>query len=183
MSERGVRLLHLALIVPLIVAGLLIVRADRGVRPDPAGVLAALRAATGPALPSAAAVGATSRSETTSFDRDTLYTFNDGAAEAFLARGFERCVTADFVFGAGPNTIDVSAEAHRFHGIDGCAEQAAAEHPSDARPVVSLPGAVGDAQVLVLTRGRDLLKLVAGSEQGGARDAMVRIARAWSRGS
>jgi hypothetical protein len=53
----------------------------RALREDPADVLRALRAAHGPTLPPPGAAGASARTETSAYGRETLYEYIDGAAE------------------------------------------------------------------------------------------------------
>ena len=179
MSDRGMRAFHLVLVAPLVVVALATVHAGRAVRSDPADVLVALRAAAGPTLPDAAKVPGATCSEPTRYDRETLYELIDGAAEAYLERGFERCVTADYQVGAGTDVVEVGAEVHRFATAAGAADQLMAEKPMAAVPVAGLDDTVADAQVLFARRGRDLLKLVALSGGAGAPATLVRIARAW----
>ncbi len=171
---------HALLLLPLAaVAAWLVVR-GRTVRDDPGAVLAALRAAAGPALPDAGAAGATGRSEPSAYTRDTLYEYIDGAAEAYLARGFERCVVATYTF-APPtgDALDVTAEVYRFGTPDGARGQMDAERPAAATAVEGLPAAVSDPTTLLSVRGRDYLKLTALGSGAGTARALAGVAAAW----
>jgi len=171
---------HALLLLPLAaVAAWLAVR-GRTVRDDPAAVLAALRAAAGPALPEAGAAGATGRSEPSAYDRETLYEYIDGAAEAYLARGFERCVVATYTFAPAANEgLDVTAEVYRFGSPGGALGQMDAERPAAATAVAGVPAAVADATTLLSVRGRDYLKLTALGSGGGTARALAGLAAAW----
>ncbi len=176
------RVWHALLLLPLLaVAGWVLVR-GRTVRDDPAAVLVALRAAGGPSLPGPAAAGASARSEPSSYTRDSLYEYIDGAAEAYLARGFERCVVATYTF-PSPTTdaLDVTAEVYRFAAPAGAREQMASERPTGAAPVAGVTGAFADPSTLVACRGRDYLKLTALSAGPGAGKALGDLAAAWQR--
>ena len=171
------------LLLPLAaVAAWLAVRA-RTVRDDPAAVLAALKAAAGPAVPDAGAAGATARSEPASYTRDTLYEYIDGAAEAYLARGFERCTVATYTFASeGGSPVDVTAEVYRFASPAGAREQMESERPAAAAPLPGSPDAFADETTLVTTRGNDYLKLTSLGAGGAASRALATIAAAWARG-
>jgi hypothetical protein len=175
---------HLVLLVPLAAVAVWLVVRGRTAREDPAEVLHALRSASGPALPGAAAAGAIARSETSSYDRETLYEYIDGAAESYLGRGFERCLVATYDFaGKGGFTIEVSAEGYRFSAPGGARAQMLAERPAAAEPVPGVPDAFADATMLVAVRGRDYLKLTALADGPAAlpsaAKALASIARAW----
>ena len=133
------RVRHALLLLPLVLVAVWLVQRGRAVRDDPADVLRALRSAHGPTLPAAGAAGAAARSETSSYDRETLYEYIDGAAEAYLARGFERCLVATYGF-VSP-ALDVTAEVYRFAAIGGAREQMLSERPNAASPVVGLADA------------------------------------------
>ena len=173
---------HALLLLPLAaVAAWLAVRA-RTVRDDPAAVLAALRAASGPAVPDAGAAGATARSEPASYTRDTLYEYIDGAAEAYLARGFERCTVATYTFASDARaTLDVTAEVYRFGSPSGAREQMESERPSAARPVTGAADAFADETTLVSVRGNDYLKLTSLGAGAVSSRALVSIAAAWAK--
>ena len=173
------RAAHALLLLPLVgIAAWLVVR-GRTVRDDPGTVLAALRAAAGPALPAARAAGATARSEPASYTRETLYEYIDGAAEAYLARGFEQCLTATYTFAAAAGSLDVTAEVYRFAKAADAEHQMQAERPADAAPLAGVAGAFADSSTLVATRGADYLKLTALAAGDDAARAMAGIAAAW----
>jgi Family of unknown function (DUF6599) len=171
------RVRHALLLLPLVLVVVWLAQRGRAVRDNPADVLHALRSAHGPTLPTAGAAGASARSETSSYDRETLYEYIDGAAEAYLARGFERCLVATYGF-VSP-ALDITAEVYRFAADGGAREQMLAERPTAASPVVGLADAFADPSTLVAIRGRDYLKLTALSS--GAENALAGIAAAWAR--
>lgn len=176
----GSRALAALLVLPLLVIAVWIARRGRAVREDPAAVLVTLRAMQGPVLPPASDVEAGHRSQPERFDRETLYQYIDGAAEAYLAHGFQSCIVADYVFPADSSpAVEVTAEAYRFDSGDGAAEQLSAERPSDASPVAGVEGTVSDGDVLFSLRGHDLLKLTVLTPGKGADDALRRLAAAW----
>lgn len=178
-SARWPRPGHVVLLLPLAaVAAWVGARAGR-VRDDPARVLAALQAAAGPALPAESAAGAAARTAPESHDRATLYDFIDGAAESYLANGFERCVAAVYTFRDASREHEIAAEVYRFATPAGARAQLAAEQPGGASEVPGLTGAVADSSTLLAVRGRDYLKLTAMST-GPATDAALRaLAAAW----
>lgn len=174
------RLLHGLLLLPLVALVAWLVLRSGGTRDDPAAVLKALRSSAGPALPGAAAVRAASRTEPASYDPKTIFDYIDGAAEAYLSRGFERCVAATFSFPKpGGGAFDVVAEVYRFAAEQGAADQLAAERPGDVTAVTGFSGAVADASTLLARQGRDYLKLTALVDDPAAREALERIAVAW----
>lgn len=175
---------HALLLLPLAgVAAWLAVRAQ-AVRDDPAAVLAALRAAAGPTLPEAGAAGATARSEPSSYTRDTLYEYIDGAAEAYLSRGFERCTVATYTFAAEAGAaLDVTAEVYRFGPPAGARALMESERPSAAKPVASLPDAFADETTLVSVRGGDYLKLTSLGAGASSPGALASLAAAWAKGA
>ena len=176
------RVWHALLLLPLLAVAGWIVERGRVVRDDPAAVLAALRAAGGPSLPGPAAAGAAARSEPSSYTRDTLYEYIDGAAESYLTRGFERCVVATYTFPSPPtDALDVTAEVYRFAAPAGAREQMAAERPTGATPVAGVADGFADPSTLVACRGRDYLKLTALSAGPGAGKTLAGIAAAWQR--
>jgi len=175
------RVWHALLILPLLLVAAWLVHGGRALRDDPADVLRALRAAHGPALPAADAAGASGRSEPSSYDRDTLYEYIDGAAESYLARGFERCVVATYTFAGPAGALDVTAEVYRFAAAAGAREQMLAERPGAAAPVPGLADAFGDAATLVATRGRDYLKVTALASGAEAQSSLAALAAAWAR--
>ncbi|MBZ5589466.1 MAG: hypothetical protein LAO05_12970 [Acidobacteriia bacterium] len=174
---------HALLLLPLAGVAVWLVERGRTVRDDPTAVLAALRAASGPALPEAGAAGATARSEPSTYTRDTLYEYIDGAAEAYLARGFDRCVVATYTFASETTeALDVTAEVYRFAPPGGAREQMEAERPSKAAPVPGMPDAFADATTLVSTRGGDYLKLTALGAGDAPPKALASVASAWLKG-
>ena len=176
---------HVLLLVPLIVVAAWLIERSRASRQDPADVLRALRAAHGPTLPAASAAGASARSETSSYDRDTLYEYIDGAAEGYLTRGFERCLVATYTFDTGAHAaLDISAEVYRFSAPGGAREQMVTERPTTALAIPGVAGAYGDATTLVAVRSRDYLKLTAlaeGATLPPAGQALAAVAAAWSK--
>jgi hypothetical protein len=171
---------HALLLLPLLLVAVWLVQRGRGVREDPADVLRALRAAHGPTLPMAGAAGASARSETSPYDRKTLYEYIDGAAESYLARAFERCVVATYSYaGAAGAPLDITAEVYRFGAPSGAREQMLAERPTAATPVLGIADAFVDPSTLVATRGRDYLKLTALAS--GGEKALAELAAAWAR--
>jgi len=173
---------HALLVLPLAGAALWLVQRGRTVRDDPSAVLAALRTAAGPTLPDAGAAGATARSEPSSYTRDTLYEYIDGAAEAYLSRGFERCAVATYTFASEAGAaLDVTAEVYRFGSPAAAREQMESERPAAAEPVSGMPDAFADATTLVSVRGPDYLKLTAlGSGELSSRP-LTTVAAAWSK--
>jgi len=170
------------LLVPLVLAAAWLVERGRTARQQPGDVLRALHSAHGPSLPEARAAAAAARTESSAYDRETLYEYIDGAAEAYLARGFERCSVATYTFTAADGAaIEISAEVHRFAGAGGAREQMLAERPTASTPVAGLADTFADATTLVAVRGRDYLKLVALAEGAAAREPLAAVASAWSR--
>jgi hypothetical protein len=166
------------LLVAILAAAVALVLAPgRRTRDDPGAVLEALRAAAGPLLPAPAAVGAEAASPAGRYGRDTLYELVDGAAEGYLGRGFERCLASVYTF---PGGVEVAAETHRFAAPEGARAQLAAEQPASARPVAGV-AAVGDDAVLLAVRGRDLLKLTSLTPDARGREALLRLATAWTK--
>jgi hypothetical protein len=168
---------HAVLVLALAGAVGLVLERGRRTREDPAAVLAALRQAQGPRLPAAGRAGASVLGEPARYDRDRLYELIDGAADAYLARGFERCIAATF----GVGRVEVAAEAHRFGSEAGARAQLEAERPQRGGPVAGL-AAVSDGSVLLAVSGRDLLKLTALSAGPGAGEALAALAAAWEEG-
>ncbi len=176
------RVWHAFLLLPLVAVAVWVVARGRTTRDDPAAVLAALRAAAGPSLPGAAAAGATARSAPSSYNRDSLYEYIDGAAESYLARGFERCLVATYTFpSTAADALDVTAEVYRFAAPAGAREQMASERPAAAVPVAGVADAFADPSTLVACRGRDYLKLTALSAGPGAGKALFAVAAAWQK--
>ena len=170
---------HVLLAAPLVAVTAWVMLRGRAALQDPAAVLAALRAAHGPHLPAPTSAGAASSSDPASYDRETLYQFIDGAADGYLARGFERCVAATFNF-PGSSTLDIDAEAYRFAEPTGARAQLEAERPRAAHPVMGLTDAWADDTTLVVVSGRDYLKLTALSPRPAAETAMTRLAMVWA---
>lgn len=178
-KARWPRPWHLLLLLPLVgVAGWMGWRAQL-VRDDPAHVLLALRAAAGPTLPAEAGAGATRRTTPQSYDRETLYEFIDGAAETYLANGFERCVATVFTFAGAAGELEVAAEVYRFGTPAGASAQMTSERPAGAAAVPGLAEAFADPSTLVAVRRRDYLKLTAMATGPAAEAAMGRLAAAW----
>jgi hypothetical protein len=178
-KARWPRPWHLLLLLPLVgVAGWMGWRAQL-VRDDPAHVLLALRAAAGPTLPAEAKAGATRRTTPQSYDRETLYEFINGAAETYLANGFERCVTTVFTFADAAGELEVAAEVYRFGTPAGASAQMTSERPAGAGAVAGLSEAFADPSTLVAVRHRDYLKLTAMASGPAAEAAMGRVATAW----
>ena len=174
------RLWYVILLLPLLAVVAWIAERGRQQRDDPAEVLRHLKAQQAPGLPDAGAAHARDRSAVDLYDRETLYDFIDGAAEAYIARGFERCVAATFTFdAAGGAELEVAAEVYRFAAAEGAAAQLAAERPAAATVAPGLPAAVSDGSVLVLASGRDLLKLTSLGRGVDASPHLVHLARAW----
>ncbi len=174
------RFVHLLLLLPLVATAVWLAVRARSSREDPAEVLRALRAASGPALPEAASCGATVEDQPERFDRETLYEFIDGAADAYLARGFERCVTGTFIASTASGArLDIAAETHRFSTAAGAAAQFASERPTNARDVAGLPDTASDGTVLLARVGRDLLKLTALTTHGDAGLILEHLAACW----
>ncbi|OFV79458.1 MAG: hypothetical protein A2Y78_04910 [Acidobacteria bacterium RBG_13_68_16] len=173
------RVRHALLLLPLVIVAVWLTQRARAVRDDPADVLRALRAAHGPMLPAAGTAGASARTETSAYDRETLYEYIDGAAESYLARGFERCLVATYTFtGTAGSALDITAEVYRFAAPGGAKEQMLAERPNAATPLPGIADAFVDPSTLVAIRGRDYLKLTALAS--GAEKALVGIAAAWA---
>ena len=143
-------------------------------------MLGLVKAPRAPPSPSAGAAHARDRSSVDLYDRETLYDFIDGAAEAYIARGFERCAAATFTFdAAGDAELEVAAEVYRFGTAAGAADQLAAERPTTGGALPDIPGAVADGTVLLLANGRDLLKLTSLARGGDAAPMLRQIAAAW----
>ena len=174
------RVRHALLLLPLVLVAVWLAARGRAARDDPADVLRALRAAHGPTLPAAGFAGASARSETSSYNRETLYEYIDGAAESYLARGFEGCLVATYTFAGAPGAaFDVTAEVYRFAEPGGAREQMLAERPNAATPLPGIADAYVDPATVVAIRGCDYLKLTAlGS---GAEKALADLAAAWAR--
>jgi len=174
------RVRHALLLLPLVLVAVWLAARGCAARDDPADVLRALRAAHGPTLPAAGFAGASARSETSSYNRETLYEYIDGAAESYLARGFERCLVATYTFAGAPGAaLDVTAEVYRFAAPGGAREQMLAERPGAATPMPGIADAYADPSTLVAIRGRDYLKLTALAS--GAEKALAGLAAAWAR--
>ncbi len=174
---------HLALLAVLGVIGAWVGQRGQVTRHDPAEVLDALRAAQGPALPGAAAAGANQRGDVESFDPETLYDFINGAADAYLARGFSRCAATTYSFTAPDGaTFDVGAEVYRFGSETGARAQLEAERPEAARPVPGAADAWMDAGVLLAVTGVDYLKLTAYDSGPAVEEALKRLFSSWREG-
>jgi len=155
----------------------------QALRQDPAAVLEALRAAQGPWLPAAAAAGAAGREELERYGPDTLYDFINGAADAYLARGFTHCVATTYAFaGEGGSPLEVSAEVYRFATPAGARAQLEAELPAAATPLGEAAEAWGDGGVVLALAGTDYLKLTAYAPGAAAELALRRLLAAWQKG-
>lgn len=169
----------LAILGALVVAVLL---PGRHRREEPGDVLLALKAARGPALPLPGRAGAASATAVVRCGKENLADVIDGAAEAYLDRGFTAAAFATYAFGpAGAPSVEVAAEVHRFQTEAGAEAQAQAERPSRARAVPGLPGAVTDGAVLVNRAGREFIKLTVVSSGAGGAEALAAVAGAWAK--
>ncbi len=176
------RIWHFLLLLPLVAVVVWIGVRGRTLRESPADVLRHLKVLQGPVLPDAAAAGASERTAVEQYNRESLYDFIDGGAEAFIKRGFERCAAATFTFTAPSGArIEVAAEAYRFATADGARQQLKAEQPELGRPPASLPEAITDGSVLLLASGRDLLKLTCLARVADASPQLLQIAQAWKK--
>ncbi|HSM52413.1 MAG TPA: DUF6599 family protein [Thermoanaerobaculia bacterium] len=174
------RPVHFVLVALLVAVVGLVVAGGRRTRDDREATLAALRTAAGPRLPSALGAGATARDEPVRYAADTLYELIDGAAEGYLADGFESCLAAVYDF-AGH---EVAAEVHRFASPEGARARLEAERPRAAVAVPELPEGVSDGAVLLARSGRDLLKLTRlDPTRPGGEAALAALALAWQRES
>ncbi len=155
----------------------------QALRQDPAAVLGALRATQGPWLPAATAAGATAREELERYDPDTLYDFINGAADAYLARGFTHCLATTYIFAGEEGTpLEVSAEVYRFATPTGARGQLEAELPAGAQPLDQGVEAWGDGGVVLALAGTDYLKLTAYASGAAAELALRRLLAAWQKG-
>lgn len=179
MSFRRPTGLHVLLLLPLLAIAVWVVVRGRAAREDPAAILDALRASHGPATPSAAEVGASSRVEVGAFDRETLYEYINGAADAYLERGFQRCVAADYSFdGDSSQPVEITIEIYRFDSPRGAEQQLAAERPQAATPVGGVAAAISDGTVMLAVTGRDYVKAVALTPGPAAAQVLERVGRA-----
>lgn len=173
---------HALLLLPLAAVAFWIVERGRTLREDPADVLRHLKTVQAPSLPEAAAAGANERTAIERYDRDTLYDYIDGAAEAMIKRGFERCAVATYALAGGaPGRLEIAAEVYRFAAADGARQQLDADRPSAAQPSERLPGALTDGTVLLLVSGRDFLKLTSLGRGLNASSPMLQVATAWQK--
>jgi hypothetical protein len=176
------RLVHAGLLALLAAVVAAVLWPGRARREEPAGVLLALQAARGPALPPPARAGATSSTPVARYGQATLADVINGAAEAYLARGFKAAAFATYGFGpAGAPEVEVAAEAHRFETEAGAQAQLEAERPRRGGPVAGLPAASSDGAVLVTRAGRELLKLTVLTPGPGGADALAAVAGAWKK--
>lgn len=173
------RWVHLVLLLVLAVLLGVVLMRGQSLREDRTAVLAALREARGPQLPGATRANASAATEPLVYGPDTLYELIDGAAEAYLARGFEECATVTYTFSGDDRESEVAAEVHRFRDEAGARAQLDAERPRGARPLAVPAGALSDGSVLVLVSGRDLLKLTRLDAPGEGEDPLARLAAAW----
>jgi len=178
---RTVRLAPFLAALPLIALGLWI--ADRAAAPVPPErpPEAPAKAGAPEPLPSAAAVGAARRSGIERYAGDGVYTYLDGGAEAYLSRGLEAIAVARYtVPAAGGGEGEIEAAAMRFRTARGAEAQWTALAPRGAEPVEGVPGAILGRGELVALRGRWLLHAVAYDPDAVDREALVRLAAAWS---
>lgn len=171
---RGPHFLLVALLAGVVA---LVLLPGRHMREDPGAVLAALRASAGPGLPTPNAAGADHATPSARYTRDTLHELVNGAAEAYLARGFERCIASVYAFAGG---VEVAAEIHRFSAEGGARAQLEAERPASARQLDGL-AAIGDDAVILAVKDRDLLKLTALTPDDRGREALRRVVNAWAK--
>jgi hypothetical protein len=180
-ARPPLRPVHVALTALLAALSAAVLWPGRQHREDRGDVLAALKASRGPTLPEPRRAGAASTTALVRVDRETLSDVIDGAAEAYLSRGFTSAVFATYAFGAAPPTVEVAAEVHRFESEAGAAAQLEAERPRRGAAVSGLEGAVADGSVLLWRVGRDLLKLTLVTPGSGGADALAAVAGAWKR--
>ena len=173
------RWIHLALLFALAAALAAVWVRGQHQLEDRTAVLAALREARGPHLPGATRANASAATEPLLYGADTLSELIDGAAEAYLAHGFEKCAAVTYTFAAGGREKEVAAEVHRFRDESGARAQLEAERPRGARPLAVPAGALSDGSVLVLVNGRDLLKLTRLDAPGEGEDPLAGLAAAW----
>jgi hypothetical protein len=173
---------HVGLVAVLVALVAAVLWPGRQRREDRADVLAALKASRGPSLPELARAGATSATAPVRASRESLADVLDGAAEAYLSRGFTAAaIDTNSIGPPGGSPVEEAAEAHRFQTAEGAAEQLAAERPRRAQPLSGLDGAVGDGSVLLWRVGRDLLKLTLVTPGAGGTDALAAVASAWKK--
>lgn len=174
---------HLLLLLPLFAMAVWLGQRSARIRDDPAQVLAALRAATAqPHLPTAEAAGAHARTPVDTYDADGLYEFINGAADAYLAHGFQVCAAAVYTMPLEDDwSVEIQAEAHRFASAQGAAARVAAERPKEAAAIEGIDGAVSDGFVLLVPAGQDMLKLTSLSFDRPAGAALQQLAEAWLR--
>jgi hypothetical protein len=175
---RRWRPVHAALLLAPVAAVAWVLWEGREAREDPAAVLAALRAQAGPALPKAAAAGAAEATRPERYERERLHELVDGAAEAWLAAGVERCAAATYSF-PDAGGLEVAAESYRFGDEAHARARAEAQRPRAALAVEAAPGTFTDGQVLLVVSGRDLLVLTALSTDPRARERLLALADAW----
>lgn len=174
---------HLALLALLGVIVAWIGQRSQMLRQDPAAVLEALRAQEGPWLPEAEAVGAVERALEERYTPATLYDFINGAADAYLGRGFRTCLATTYSFPAASGTpLEVAAEVYRFASADGARAQLEAERPAAAQPLPGATAAWWDESQLVAHSGADYLKLTAYGDGPEVRAALARLLAGWQEG-
>lgn len=179
-AAARLRLLHLALLLPLAALLVWIAGSGRSVRSDPSDVLAALRKAQAPHLPTARSLGASAATEPARYNRETLYEYINGAAEAYIALGFTECVTSIYIYERpdGP-AAEFAVDVFRFESEEGAKRRCADEAPSPADPLPGFSsGAVGE-MVLVAAAGRDLLKITSLTPGAASRETLLALAQAW----
>jgi hypothetical protein len=181
-SEGRKRLLAVALVVPLVAVVAWVIWSGQRQHEDSTEVLRALRASQGPVLPEARAAGASSRTDPARYEAGSLYELIDGAADAYVARGFTSCVSASFTFpGTSGSQLEIAAEVHRFRDPGGAKGQLEAERPPTAAPVPGHPGAFAEPSVLLATKGADFLKLTVLTSSPAAGEAMLALIGAWEK--
>lgn len=171
---------HFALLALLVGVAVWVAQRGQATRQDPAAVLDALRAAEGPALPTAAAAGASHRADVEMFDPETLYDFINGAADAYLARGFARCAATVYSFRkTDGGTFEINAEVYRFSAPAGAREQLEAERPPAAHAIPGAGEAWMDGRVLLAVAGVDYIKLTAVDNDPTVEEALLQLLASW----
>ena len=165
------------LLIPLLLVGVWVgVRSQRALE-GPQAVLEALQRGAGPVLPSDVP-DAESRSAVKTYDRETVYDYLGNDADRYLGLGFQTGRVASYAF--GPQDVQrVEAALLRFGMPSGAREAWEAERPEGARPVDGLEDAVAREGIMMLVRGRDLLRLQTDSSDDRGRAHARRVATAW----
>lgn len=171
---------HFILLLPLLGLAVWLGQRSAQEREDPAELLSALQVDAVPGLPSVEAAGAVARTPIETYDADGLYEFINGAADGYLAHGFELCEAAVYTMPLeGDATVEIQAELHRFATPQGAVARVAAERPGAAEEIAGMDAAVSDGFVLLATAGREMLKLTSLSFDHPAGPALEQLASAW----